>query len=111
MASNHASDGKLVARPADLSVTHRDYGVEPAVREPSLIRVIWDAWKADAHRAGQYQGQAPLSLVYFIVLGPSAIAARLFGARLMDLDTRPRESYWVERKPAEKTMEAMERQF
>lgn len=83
---------------------------QPA-REPSLPRVLWDAWNAYAHRAGGYQAQVLLTLVYYLVLGPSAMAARLGGNTLMDLSTKPRSSYWIERRPSEKTLRAMERQF
>ena len=72
---------------------------------------MWDAWKAYTHRAGAYQAQALLSAVYYLVLGPSVLAARLFGTRLLDLDHRHRASYWIERKPLEKSLSALERQF
>ncbi len=80
-------------------------------REPSVGRVLWDAWKAYTARAGAYQGQVLLSLVYFLVLGPSAIVAQVFGARLLDLDTKPRSSYWVDRPRAERSIAALQRQF
>ena len=80
-------------------------------REPGLARVIWDAWRAYTHRAGGYQAQVLLSAVYYLVLGPSILVARLFGTRLLDLDRGQRPSYWIERKPLEKSLEALERQF
>jgi hypothetical protein len=73
--------------------------------------VIWDAWRAYTHRAGGYQAQVLLSAVYYLVLGPSVLVARLFGARLLDLDRGHRASYWIERKPLEKSLSALERQF
>ena len=80
-------------------------------REASLGRVIWDAWKAYTHRAGEYQAQVLLSLVYYLVLGPSVLVARLFGTKLLDLDPRPRPSYWIERKPLDNSLASLERQF
>ena len=79
--------------------------------QPGLGRVIWDAWRAYTHRAGGYQAQVLLSAVYYLVLGPSVLAARLFGARLLDLDRGRRDSYWIERKPLENSISALERQF
>jgi hypothetical protein len=73
--------------------------------------VLWDAWKAYSRRAGGYQAYLLLSAAYFLALGPSVLVARLAGTRLLDLDARPRSSYWIERKPAEKTLAALERQF
>jgi hypothetical protein len=80
-------------------------------REPGLWSVLWEAWKAYAHRAGGYQTQVLLSAVYFLVLGPSGLAARLAGTKLLDLDTEPRASYWTKRTPDEKTLAALERPF
>jgi hypothetical protein len=72
---------------------------------------MWDAWKAYSQRAGGYQAQVLLTGVYFLVLGPSAVLSRAFGNRLLDLDRKPRASFWIERPPADKTLAALERQF
>ena len=52
-----------------------------------------------------------LNATYFLVFGPGATLARGFGARLLDLDRRPRQSYWIARQPTPSTLEALERQF
>lgn len=84
----------------------------PSGGQPGLGRVMWQAWKAYSHRAGGYQTIVLLSLVYFLVLGPSALIARLTGTRLLDLDHRaPRDSYWIKRPAGEKTIASLERQF
>lgn len=80
-------------------------------QQPGHLRVAWDAWLELAHRAGKYQALAVLSFVYFCVLGPTVLIARLFGVRLLDLDFRPRASYWRERQPMERSLEALTRQF
>jgi hypothetical protein len=80
-------------------------------RQASTRRTMWEAWKAYSHRAGAYQTQVLLSGVYFLVLGPSALLARALGSHLLDLDRRPRSSFWIERRPADKTLAALERQF
>jgi hypothetical protein len=80
-------------------------------QQPGIGRVIWDAWKAYTHRAGGYQAQVLLSLVYFVVLGPSVLVTRLFGTRLLDLDRAQRESYWIARKREDRSLSALERQF
>jgi hypothetical protein len=73
--------------------------------------LLWDAWRAYAHRAASYQSRALLNATYFLVFGPGASVARLLGARLLDLDRRPRASYWIARPAPGNTLEAMERQF
>lgn len=93
-------------RPAGLPLADQ----QPRQRD-SLARTLWDAWKAYSHRAGGYQSQLLLSSVYFFVLGPSVIIARLTGTKLLDLDRKPRPTYWLDRPPAEKSLEALGRQF
>src|SRR2546423_7513455 len=70
-------------------------GRRPLSSQPGIGRVIWDAWKAYTHRAGGYQAQVLLSVVYYLVLGPSVLVARLLGTRLLDLDRGQRSSYWI----------------
>jgi hypothetical protein len=74
-------------------------------------RTLWDAWNVYARRAGGYQAELLLSVVYFCVLGPSALVARLGGANLVDISAQPRVSYWIERKPMNRTVDEMEREF
>ena len=69
-----------------------------------------EVWKAYAHRAGSYQTHVLLTLVYFIILGPAAFTARLFGAHLMDLSATG-GSTWLERPISEKSLAALRRQF
>jgi len=80
-------------------------------RSVSIWRFFWDGWNAYAHRAGGYQTQVLLSLVYFFVVGPSAIVSRLTGNRLLDLDARKRGSYWITRRAEPSTLPFLERQF
>ncbi|MDQ6670288.1 MAG: hypothetical protein M3069_05985 [Chloroflexota bacterium] len=73
--------------------------------------LLWQAWRAYAHRAASYQSRAMLNAIYFLVFGPGATVARSLGARLLDLDPGPRDSYWIARQPTPPTLEGMERQF
>jgi hypothetical protein len=95
--------------------TAADAGAHPpAIRStsPSLPRTLWQAWNEYARRGAAYQAELLLSLVYFVVLGPSALIGRLTGASFqLDLGARPRKSYWVERRPVNRTLADMERQF
>jgi hypothetical protein len=69
-----------------------------------------EVWKAYAHRAGGYQTRVLLTLVYWIVLGPAAFIARLFGAHLMDVSSTGGTT-WVTRPASEKSLSALRRQF
>jgi hypothetical protein len=71
--------------------------------------LLWQAWKAYAHRATSYQTRALLSVVYLLMLGPAAMLARLFGSRLLDLDRG--SSSWIARGPQDTTLQGQRRQF
>ena len=71
--------------------------------------LLWQAWKAYAHRAASYQTRALLTLVYGLVLGPAAVIARLFGTRLLDVDRG--SSSWIARGSQDNTLAGLRRQF
>ncbi|MBV9173434.1 MAG: hypothetical protein JOZ81_25500 [Chloroflexi bacterium] len=75
------------------------------------MRLVWDAWKAYAHRAGSYQSHALLNVAYFVVFGPSALVARASGTQLLDVADKPAQTYWRQRDSTPNTVEALERQF
>jgi hypothetical protein len=75
------------------------------------MRLFWEAWRAYTGRAAAYQSTTLLNAAYVIAFGPTAVAARLFGGNLLDLDTRPQRSYWLERKPSNTTLADLTRQF
>jgi hypothetical protein len=72
--------------------------------------LVWEAWKAFAHRASSYQTRVILIVVYLLVLGPAASVGRLFGARLLDLESID-ASRWVVRPQTEPELSALRRQF
>ena len=71
--------------------------------------LLWQAWKAYAHRAASYQTRALLTVVYAVVLGPAVLIARLFGTRLLDVERA--SSSWMARGPQDHTLEGLRRQF
>jgi hypothetical protein len=75
------------------------------------VRLIWHGWLEYVHRATAYHSRALLNVIYFGVFGPSALVARLLGGKLLDLETRPRPSYWKERPPTARTLDELGRQF
>lgn len=73
------------------------------------IRAAWHPYSA---RAAEYQSELLLTIVYYALLGPSALVARLFGTRLLDLRSDARRwSGWIRREPLPKTISWLERQF
>ena len=75
------------------------------------MRLVWQAWNAYLRRASSYQAVGLLNALYFGVFGPSVLVARLFGARLLDLNSKRQPSYWLARRPVSTSVEELTRHF
>jgi len=58
-----------------------------------VLRSIWHGWRAIALRIGQWQTRVILSLLYFVVIMPAAIAVRAIGDPL-DLKGEGGKTRW-----------------
>jgi hypothetical protein len=87
------------------------YRLEVVKRAPPTLRVLWTAWKAYTRRASDYQAVVVLTFLYFCVLGPTVLVTRLAGLRLLELDPRPRDSFWLPRQRLLHSLAEMERPF
>jgi hypothetical protein len=74
------------------------------------VALLWRAWQAYAKRAGQYQTRVLLAVVYVVVVGPMAMAARLAGNRLLD-DGQRGTGGWLRRPAQDSSLHGMRRQF
>jgi hypothetical protein len=54
------------------------------------LRRAWTAWKRIAHRIGHVQARILLTLFYFVILAPFAVALRLFADPLAIKPGTPR---------------------
>jgi hypothetical protein len=65
----------------------------------SMIRVLWEAWKAFGHKVGTFQARVLLTVFYFTISVPFVCIVRLF------LDPlhmrRQKTSNWVAKIPLE----------
>ncbi len=49
----------------------------PTQKKTIKIRSLWEWWKRVARKIGDFQARVILTIFYFIVLGPFALAVRL----------------------------------
>lgn len=49
-----------------------------AATRTSPLRRLWNGWRKVAHAIGHVQSLLILTVVYFVVVGPFALAVRLF---------------------------------
>jgi hypothetical protein len=69
----------------------------------------WQAWKRAAHWLGEKQAIVVYTVLYFVVIGPVAIARRIFTDPLQ-LRARRRPSFWVPRAAMPATLDEARRQ-
>ncbi len=69
----------------------------------------WQAWKRAAHWLGDKQAIVIYTLLYFVVIGPIALARRI-SADPLQLRARRRPSFWLPRAATPGTLEEARRQ-
>ena len=92
-------NGRTAERP-------NEFGLKTEVK---VLRKIWERWKVIAEKIGTFQAKIILGLLYFLFVGPVALARR-FVADPLGLRPRARSTYWNPRPPAPATLEAARRQ-
>ena len=69
----------------------------------------WQAWKQFAHWLGEKQATVVYTVLYFLVIGPIALARRI-AADPLQLRARRRPSFWLPRAPMPATLDEARRQ-
>ena len=75
------------------------------------LRPYFRLWKAYGERIAHYQSILLLTLVYFVVVGPTAILARLVGKRFLPSTFGTRGSDWIQRQPMRHDLDGMQRPY
>jgi hypothetical protein len=80
---------------------------------PSCLRPFYRVWMTIALVLGWITTRVVLTVVFYLVVTPTALIARLSGKRFIDLRPDPgRESYWIEREKSDRDHhEQYEQQF
>ena len=73
----------------------------------TVLRRLWEAWKVVALRIGHFQSRLIMVVLYFVVVGPIALCARLLGD---PLGTRVGTPAWTT-KTRDTSLETARRQF
>lgn len=74
------------------------------------FRKSWLRWKEFSHRIGSFQSRVLLSLFFFFVVSPLALAVKVLGDPLMIKHITGR-SFWLSRKETSEDLEKFRRQF
>ncbi len=71
---------------------------------------LWQSWGNFSKRMGNFQSRIVLSLFFFIVVSPFALAVKTFSDPLR-IKYRGNESHWLPKKQTEANLEQFKRQF
>jgi hypothetical protein len=83
-----------------------------AIIYPKILKPLNKVWMGLAIVLGFIMSRLILTIIFFLVLSPIGLLAKLFGKKFMDLKfDQSLESYWEKRKIKEKNHLDYERQF
>ena len=79
---------------------------------PTLLKPLQKAWMTLAVLMGWVMTRVILSILFFFVLTPIGLTARLFGQRFLDRGPgRVADTFWRKRQPLPDEREMLEKQF
>jgi hypothetical protein len=80
--------------------------------QPQIMRPFNRAWLALGRVLNRIVSPLVMGAIFFVIVTPIALAARLRGMDVLSLRRRPElASYWIQRPPAPPVAESMKRQF
>jgi hypothetical protein len=80
-----------------------------AAPEPGLFRRAWTRWKEIAHAIGLFQTRVIMSVLYFIIILPVGVLARLVSDPLHLRE--PKGTNWERLESHPRTLESAHQQF
>jgi len=79
---------------------------------PVLLKPVHKAWMVLTVFLGWLMNRVVLSVLFFLVVTPTGLLARLFGKNFLDLKfDKTKISYWIPRKTARLEKKSYENQF
>ncbi len=78
---------------------------------PPVARGFHRLWMAFASILGYVNSRVLLFLLYYLVLTPYGVIARLFGRDVLNRRAQGKESYWIPRENTRQSKEQFERSF
>lgn len=79
---------------------------------PTLLKAVYKLWMTLAVILGWFMTRVILSILYYIVVTPIGLIAKLFGKNFIEKNfNRKKTTYWNYRNNTEKLKEEYERQF
>ncbi len=84
--------------------------MEPEIASKDLLKRLWQNWKNFSKRIGSFQSGIILSMVFFILVSPFALAVKISSDPLR-IKHLTNESNWLPKEEIENDLEQFKRQF
>jgi hypothetical protein len=92
--------------PEKTDINRKDLLKNPA----NVFKKLWQSWNDFSKRMGRFQSRILLSLFYFVLVSPFAMATKMFSDPLR-LKYRRLTSWWIQKKETKNELEEFRRQF
>lgn len=102
--------GILAIWPRKLSEERASSNKGPKGTSKNLIRKLWQSWGNFSKRMSDFQSRIVLSLFFFVVVSPFALAVKMFSDPLR-IRYQGNKSHWLLRMRTEISLEQFRRQF
>lgn len=102
--------GILAVWPRKLFKNKEQRKKEMEKRSAEKHKILWQKWKEFSGRMGSFQSRIMLSLFYFIIVAPFALAVKIFSDPL-HIKPKLSKSHWHPRKEIKMDIEEFRRQF
>ena len=102
--------GVLAIWPRKLSGEKVSSNEGPKETSKKLLKKLWRSWGNFSKRMGNFQSRIILSLLFFILVSPFALAVKIFSDPLR-IKYRSNESHWLPKMKTEVGQEQFRRQF
>ena len=76
-----------------------------------LGKQIYRWWMKFAAFLAFVNARVLLTLVYFLLIGPTSLVLRVLGKDFLDRRSKPSESFWKPKEPLTHSLEESKRQF
>lgn len=83
---------------------------EPENLSENPIKKLWQSWKNFSERMGSFQSRIILSLFFFIIVSPFALAVKIFSDPL-NIKHQSSKPHWLPKKEIKCDLEQYRRQF
>ena len=104
------SIGVLAILPRDLSKVEAQSKGKRKSASKNFFRKLWTSWKNFSKRMGSFQSRILLSLFFFLLVSPFALAMKILSDPLK-IKEKSTKSYWLQKTERKLDIEEFKRQF